>query len=304
MGSEKIKIAFIINPVSGSKRKDHVPALIEKILDKEKFEIIIRFTQHIGHATELADDFVTKNVHILVSVGGDGTVNEIGRALIGTNTALGIIPFGSGNGLARHLNIPLDTESALKLLNYSSIISIDYGIANDHVFFCTCGVGFDAYVGQQFANAAKRGFLTYLKTTVWELFGYKSKKYKLITSQGILKIRAFLITFANANQWGNNVYVAPHADIQDGKMEVCILSPFPFLAIPFIGVRLFKKSLDQSHFITTFNTSSIELTRKKKGIFHFDGEPVETRRKIKIRIIKQGLKVVVACRSVFNVESI
>jgi diacylglycerol kinase (ATP) len=290
----KTKIAFVINPVSGTRKKDHVPGLIDQILDKNKYEPVIVLTQRAGHATELTREFVAQGVPIVVSVGGDGTVNEIGRALVETNTAMGILPFGSGNGLARHMQIPMDTAKAIELFNHSKISAVDYGKANDVVFFCTCGVGFDAHIGHQFATAPKRGFLSYAKITLREFRNYKPQHYKFQLDKETTERDAFLITFANANQWGNNAFVNPKADIQDGIMEICIAaSKFPIWAVPSIAIRLFNKTLDRSKYMTTLKSNSVIVDRESAGIFHFDGEPAETGKTINIKIIKGGLKMVV-----------
>ena len=293
MSTNKTRIAFIINPVSGTKKKDHVPGLIKQILDPEKYEPIIVLTQRAGHATELAKEFVSQNVPIIMSVGGDGTVNEIGRALVNTNSAMGIIPFGSGNGLARHLGIPMDTVKAIELLNHHKVTAIDYGTANEFTFFCTCGVGFDAHIGHQFAIAPKRGFATYVKTTLREYINYKPKKYKIETGDQSIKKKAFLITFANANQWGNNAFVAPQADIQDGKIDICIMGPIHFYSVFSIGISLFRKRLNRNSHMTVLTANKMFVKRKKAGIFHIDGEPVETKKKINIETHHLGLKVAV-----------
>ena len=295
---EKTKIAFVINPVSGTKKKDHVPGLIDKILDKNWFEPIIVLTKKAGHATDLTREFVAQGVPIVVSVGGDGTVNEIGRALVDTKTAMGILPFGSGNGLARHMQIPIDTAKAIDLFNHSKICNVDYGKANDFTFFCTCGVGFDAHIGHQFATAPKRGFASYAKITLREFRAYKPLTYKMKMDKETVERSAYLITFANANQWGNNAYVNPNADVQDGMMEICCAAPkFPLWAVPGIAIRLFNKTLDKSKYMTTYKSTSVVVDRDSAGIFHFDGEPAETGKTIDIKIVKGGLKMVVDQKS-------
>ena len=173
------KIGFIINPISGTKPKDCVPEFINKYLEGNGNSITIKFTVRAGHATELAAEMVAQGFDVVAAVGGDGTVNEVAKALIHTNTAFAIIPFGSGNGLARHLGIPLKTEEAIKLLADYKVAEIDYATANGIPFFCTCGAGFDAHIGHQFAIAENRGFFTYLTSTIREFIQYKPKKYKI-----------------------------------------------------------------------------------------------------------------------------
>ena len=146
-----------MNPISGTSDKKDIPYLIEELLDKEQFDYSIRETEYAGHAYEIAKESKEQGIDIVVAVGGDGTVNEIGRALVHSNTALGIIPTGSGNGLARHLLIPMKIKGAIQVLNDCEITDLDYGIINEHPFFCTCGVGFDAFISEKFAEAGKRG---------------------------------------------------------------------------------------------------------------------------------------------------
>ena len=148
---EKKKITFILNPISGTHSKDEIPAMIESILDKERFDTEIVFTEYAGHAAEIAEARAEAKTDIVVAVGGDGTVNEVARSLVHTESALGIIPCGSGNGLARHLCIPLNPRKAISIINQCQIESFDYGVINDIPFFCTCGMGFDAFISLKFA---------------------------------------------------------------------------------------------------------------------------------------------------------
>lgn len=293
--NKKEKILFLINPISGTKKKDNLPEKILKLIDKSKYEAEIHITRFRGDATEVVPIKMIEGFRRFVAVGGDGTVNEIAKALVDSEGILGIIPLGSGNGLARHLNIPLNLEKAMKLINEGKVDSIDYGRMNDEPFFCTCGVGFDAHIGNEFAKNKGRGFLTYIKVTISDFFKYKPKKYRIkIDKELKMKTRAFLITAANASQYGNNAYIAPTADIQDGKLDICILSPFRLHRAPGLGIRMFAKKIDKSSLMHTIQASEVVLKRKKAGVVHFDGEPSEMGKKIKIRIISRGLKVMVS----------
>ena len=149
----KKKITFILNPISGTHNKNMIPEYIDEIISKDDFDYEIRTTEYAGHAAEIAHDCVEQQVDVVVAVGGDGTVNEVARSLTHSQTALGIIPCGSGNGLARHLCIPLDVKKALRIINHCQIESFDYGVINDLPFFCTCGMGFDAFISFKFAEA-------------------------------------------------------------------------------------------------------------------------------------------------------
>jgi YegS/Rv2252/BmrU family lipid kinase len=287
----KTDIAFIVNPISGTRRKDDIQQLIQTNLDAEIFSPEIVFTAYRGHGTELAKSLVEKGTRIIVAVGGDGTVNEVAKALIHTDSSLGIIPIGSGNGLARHLGIPLNIPKAINLLNHSESILIDYGIVNDKLFFCTCGTGFDAYVSMEFAKGKKRGVMSYIEKMITGYFNYKSQQYKL-TGNGVdLKGKAFVLTFANASQWGNNAYIAPQASVQDGKVDISIMSNMPIIAIPSLAIQLFSKNIDRNLFMTTMRTDEVTLIRQESGPFHFDGEPYNEGTEIHVKIIPEGLMV-------------
>ena len=147
----KKRVTFIVNPISGTHSKDELPDLIERVMDKEQFDCQIVSTEYAGHASELARQSADEGVDIVVAVGGDGTVNEVARSLTHTQTALAIVPCGSGNGLARHLCLPLDMKKAVGIINECCIDEFDYGIINDLPFFCTCGMGFDAFISLKFA---------------------------------------------------------------------------------------------------------------------------------------------------------
>lgn len=290
------KIAFIINPISGTGRKEQLPDLIQRELNYELFEPEIVFTERRGHGTKLAADFVAKGYDVVVAVGGDGTVNEIARSLIHTDTTLGIVPIGSGNGLARHLGIPMNTSKAIENLNHSEQIFIDYGLVNEKPFFCTCGTGFDAYVSLEFAKGKRRGIISYIEKMITGYFNYKPQNCHLVGKGIDLKSKAFVITFANAAQWGNNAYIAPQASVQDGKLDISIMSNFPIIAIPSIALQLFTKTIDKDFFVSTLRTKEVTLTRDEPGPFHYDGEPYEEGLHIHIKIVHEGLRVMVKKR--------
>ncbi len=290
-------IAFIINPISGTQNKRKLPKLIEQTLDKEQWLANIEFTERAGHARELASQYAKMGFHAVVAVGGDGTVNEVACGLRDTDTAMGIIPMGSGNGFARHLNIPMRSAGAIEMLNHSEVIEADYGLANDRVFVTTCGTGFDALVAYQFATAGSRGFQTYVKKIMQDVLTYKPETYRITDGKDIdIEHKAFLLTFANANQWGNKAYIAPHASIQDGKMDICMLSSSAILGAPALAVSLFTKTIDKSMFMDTLQARDITLYRESESPFHIDGDPVSMPRQIRIRMVENGLKVLVAKR--------
>ena len=291
-------IAFIINPISGtqSSSRKKLPKLIDKELDHSQWLPNIVFTEYAGHGTELARQFAVMGFEAVVAVGGDGTVNEVARGLRDTQTAMGIIPIGSGNGFARHLHIPMNPTRAIQMLNHSEAIVVDYGMANDKMFVTTCGVGFDAHIADRFATSGKRGFATYFQNAVKDVFSYEPETYHIVGEGIDLTHKAFLITFANANQWGNDAYIAPHASMQDGLMDICIMSSSALLGAPGLAVRLFTKSISSSLFMDTVKAKDIMLYREKESPFHIDGDPVQMDKDIHIRIVPEGLHVLVEKR--------
>lgn len=197
------KVLFVVNPISGTSDKNQILEYIEQTLNKDDIDWEIAKTQYAGHAIELTKDAAAKGYDTVVAIGGDGTVNEVARSLIHTNTSLGIIPCGSGNGLARHLEISQDYKRAVDIIQNGLVHTIDYGLVNNLPFFCTCGVGFDAFVSLKFASAGKRGLLTYLENTLVEGLRYKPETYEIEDEEGSVKMKAFLIACANASQYGN-----------------------------------------------------------------------------------------------------
>jgi diacylglycerol kinase (ATP) len=291
--SDKEKILFIINPISGGKKKDLFLSLLEKIPDRTKFSVELCKTEYAGHSSLIAREAVKSGVMKIIAVGGDGTVNEIGKELIGTNASLGIIPFGSGNGLARHLKIPMNTQKALELLNNNTSKSIDVGLMNNEAFFCTAGLGFDAHIGEIFAGIKGRGLAGYIKSVFKEYFSYVTEEYTVEINKKKSIHRAFLITAANAGQYGNNVYIAPQADISDGWLDLCIVKNFRIHKLPAMAFRVLTKSIDKSNYTTTIQAKQFIICRRNKGPYHLDGEPFEGGKEFVFEIKEKALKVLV-----------
>ena len=292
----KKKIYFIVNPISGIGRQKVIEKLIDEQLDRTLFEYEIGYTKAAKHATELAQQAAAKNFDIVVAVGGDGSVNETAKGLIGSNTAMAIIPTGSGNGLARHLNIPLDLEKAMEVINKANETRIDSIQMNDETFVNVAGVGFDAHIGWEFAKYGKRGFSSYVKVIAREFPKYKAQDFELtIDGKTIIK-NAYLISFANGSQWGNNAHIAPTADIADGIMDIAILKDFKFYSGLSIGYKLFKKTLHKSSHLEIIKAKEVIL--KQKGtIAHIDGEPIEMGNELRIKVNPLSLKVIIPCGS-------
>ena len=289
----KKKAVFIINLISGTSDKAAIPGLIDQYLDKTKFEYEIAVTQYAGHASEIAAKAKDDGVDVVVAIGGDGTVNEVARAIVHSSTALGIIPCGSGNGLARHLLLPLNVRKAIEVINRCEIRQLDYGIINDYPFFCTCGMGFDAFVSMKFAEAGKRGPITYVENVLREGLKYKPETYTIEDDNGTLQYKAFLISCANASQYGNNAYIAPQASMSDGLMDVIIMEPFDVFEAPQISIEMFSKTLDKNSKIKTFRTRHLHIRRDKPGVIHYDGDPVMTGADIDVELKPKGINIIV-----------
>lgn len=289
----KKKIVFIMNPISGTASKASIPNLIDSILDKDRFEYEIRTTERAGHASEIASEAKEAHVDIVVAVGGDGTVNEVARAIVHSDTALGILPCGSGNGLARHLMLPMNLKKSIEIINQCEIHDLDYGVINGYPFFCTCGMGFDAFVSMKFAESGKRGPISYAENILREGLKYQPETYTLEDETGTKQYKAFLISCANASQYGNNAYIAPQASMSDGLLDVIIMEPFDVIEAPQISIEMFNKTLDKNSKIKTFKCKRLHIHRKQAGYIHYDGDPIMTDADVDIELKSKGIRVVV-----------
>lgn len=291
MSTQKKKICFIVNPISGIGRQKLIEKLIDEELDRQRADYEIVYTKAAKHATGLAKDAAQRGFDIVVAVGGDGSVNETAKGLVGTTTAMAILPAGSGNGLARHLKIPLKLKQAMHIIQSGKRVAIDTIRFNEETFVNVAGVGFDAHIGWEFAKFGKRGFASYLKVIRREFPKYKAQDFELEIDGTNFRKNAYLISFANGSQWGNNAYIAPEADISDGWMDVAILKDFKFHQGLSLGIKLFRKTLHTSSFLEVIKAKQV-LLRQHGTIAHIDGEPLEIGQTIHISIQPQSLFVI------------
>lgn len=289
----RMRLLAIVNPISGRTSKARVRESILGNIDTTKYEVAIEMTQRPGHATELAAKAVEEGVEVVVAVGGDGTVNEVAKALVGTSTALGIIPCGSGNGLARHLHIPMDVRKAVQILNEGTAIAIDSMTVNGIPCFCTMGVGYDAKVSEEYSKESTRGFVTYARKFIGGWFSYEPQEYIIVTDEKVMERKAVAITCANANQWGNGFHVAPKASLRDGLIDVTIIHPIKFVnAIP-MPAQILGYSFDKNPDVETLRVKSLLIKRRNTDVIHVDGEPIKVVKDIKIVIQRQSLYTIV-----------
>lgn len=282
-----------MNPISGTSNKKGIPDLIHSGIDSERFDYEIRLTEYAGHAAAIAAEARDNHIDVVVAIGGDGTVNEVARSLVHSETALGIIPCGSGNGLARHLLLPLNVKKAIAVINKCEIHKLDYGVINGHEFFCTCGMGFDAFVSQKFAESGKRGPISYIENILREGLKYKPETYVVEDETGTKRYKAFLISCANASQYGNNAYIAPQASMSDGLLDVVVMEPFDVLDAPQVSIDMMNKTLDKNSKIKTFRCKQLHIHRNQEGVIHYDGDPVMTGKDIDIHLEEKGINIVV-----------
>lgn len=255
------------------------------------WEVEVVYTKGHGDATRLALSAVEKGCDTVIAAGGDGTINETAAALCGTGVVLGILPCGSGNGLARHLGIPVDLREGLKVILESHPEDIDYATVNDMKFFCTCGVGFDAAVSAAFAKKKTRGKFTYLQSTFETYASYEPEHYTISANGKKLTEKAFLVAVCNASQYGNNAYIAPRASINDGLLDVTIIHAGNTLSTALVGVDMMTGMIERNMLIQTFRTDNIVIERERRGPSHLDGEPLEMDECLDIRCHHNGLRV-------------
>ena len=287
-------ILAIINPVSGTGSKDKIPRLIDTVVDQEKNDVSIVMSEYAGHAHEIATQAVKDGIDIVVAIGGDGTVNEVGSALCNTGTAMAIVPSGSGNGLARHLRISMNASRALQVLNNGVVGQFDYCTINGKPFFCTCGMGFDAAVSYKFSNEGTRGFITYIKTALSEYIKYQPQDYVINIDGTELKEKAFVIACCNAAQYGNNAYIAPRATMQDGLIDVTVMHPFNMIESPLIGARLFLRQLNHDNHVSIYRGKHVIIERTHEDIIHVDGDPMIMPARVEIQNVSRGISIMVA----------
>jgi len=287
----KQAIWFIVNPISGGKKvHQSIVELIDNQLDKQLYVPKVCYTEYAGHATKIASDAVINNIPIVVAIGGDGTVNEVGKALVHTKTALGIIPTGSVNGLARELEIPMKAAKAIESLNTPVSKIIDVCYANEVPFFCTAGIGFDAHCADILSKKRVRGLLNFINVGLSEFWKYKSLKCVF----GADDYEVFSITFGNASQYGNNAYITPAAIIDDGLIDCTIISPHTtWQALPMIA-QLFNGNIYSSKLSENYRGTKFKVSTNQNCLIHYDGEPLQLNtNELTISVSEKSLRVIV-----------
>ncbi|MBI1289278.1 MAG: YegS/Rv2252/BmrU family lipid kinase [Flavobacteriales bacterium] len=289
----KHKIRIIVNPVSGSGRRKKMLKAIETELDSNKFDFEVVRTEYHRHAIELTQEGIDSGCEAVIIAGGDGSINQVGQTLAGTDVALGILPAGSGNGLARSLGIPMNPKKAVQNLNNFHFRTIDTGLANGKAFMNMAGVGFDSAVCDAFHQQKTRGLFKYFVLGVNLIWNYKLQTYKVTADGREFERKAWQIDLANSSQYGNDALVAPKALVDDGMLDAVVLNPMPIPQMFINFYRLFQGTLHQSKYIKTFKFKKMTITQERPDVSHLDGDPFDLGKVVEIEINPASLKVIV-----------
>ena len=287
----KPKLRFIINPISGHGKAASVEALVNQSQLASKFNVEINKTLARGHAIELAKEAALNNYHGVIAVGGDGTVNEVASSLLNSKTALGIIPMGSGNGLARHLKIPINPTKAIQYLLSSELKTIDTLKINNWFSVNVSGLGYDGYVAYLFDKAGKRGLSSYTKIGLREYFSYPIAGFEIEADEKSVNAQAHMVVIANASQFGNAAIISPRSNLQDGLMDVIIVKRPALIDLPLTFFRLFSGSLKPDKNIQMLQCKKLKVKASKALHLHVDGEPHEPLYALEVQIVPNSLNV-------------
>ncbi|NVO21610.1 MAG: diacylglycerol kinase family lipid kinase [Bacteroidetes bacterium] len=296
MEPRKANILFIVNPKAGItiKSKLFIRLLAGHYLDSERYMPEIQFTQYVSHATEIANEAVKNGIPTIVAVGGDGTINEVASALVNTGTVMGILPTGSGNGLAHHLKIPMNLISALRVINKGNSKLIDtISINNSRLFTSIAGIGFDAMVAEKFASSGVRGLFSYMRIIIQEFKNYQPVDYEMVLDGKIYNKNALFISFANSDQFGFRSRIAPQARIDDGWLDVCVVTKPSFFKVFFIAPRVFVGTVGKTGYAEYFKAKEVEIRRSGGSQVNIDGEAVTIEQDMKLKINPLSLRVIV-----------
>ncbi len=290
------RILFIINPISGVFKKEGIPEKIAKYLDYVKYDFTIRYTQYAGHATEMARDAVKDGYGVVVAVGGDGSINEVARGLIGTEVALGVIPYGSGNGMAGHLKLPVrNAKKAIEVLNTGKVTKIDAVNTTCGYFFSVGGFGFDAHAARRFRSQVMRGFFSYMIASAREVFYHYQPSYAKIQIDDIeVERETYLFTAFNSSQFGYKLGVFPATSMHDGMMDVILVRSFPLKRLFTIFIAMLLKRPDLVPEAESFRAKKIKIYGSPKRVYQFDGDHFIFHEDLYMEIEPNALNIIVA----------
>lgn len=288
--STKKSILFIVNPISGGIKLTNINESISQHIDHQRFNWKVFETQKGGDATLKANK-EKSNYDIICAIGGDGTINEVAQCLIGTQTAFAVIPKGSGNGFSNHFKIPKNMGGAIEIINRHQSKTIDTGLLDGKPFLSVAGIGFDAVVAKAFDTFGTRGYLSYIRLTIKHYISYKPQVYHIKTDTSTFTERALLITIANSSQFGNDITIAPTAEISDGRLKLVLLKPFRWWQIPALFISLKRNKIHQSKHCKTMDVKNLTIESEDR-IAHLDGEPTNIGATTSISVRASSLKMI------------
>jgi diacylglycerol kinase family enzyme len=282
-----LKTHVIVNLRSGAARRAY--PLVEQFARRRGCTLTV--TRHARHACELATEALAEDSELIVAVGGDGTMNEVATAMVGTRATLGLVPCGSGNGLGRHLRIHGSATHALGILETGTPRLIDTGFADGHAFFCAAGLGFEAEIARRFNTLERRGFTRYLATAARAFARWTPETYTVHAGAEVIRLSAFTLAVANADQYGNNARIAPGARIDDGELDLTAVPPLsPLNALP-LALRLFRGSLGSVPEVLRRRNARFVIERAAPGLLHTDGELHPAGARIEFVVRARSLRV-------------
>lgn len=294
-----MKARFIYNPRSGYNRRN--PRLLEyakRFIATHDLDARLAPTERPRHATELALQALEDGCDLVVAIGGDGTMNEVASALVGSPAVFGLIPCGSGNGLGRHLGLAGTTESAFQTLLDGKPRVIDTGSANGIRFFNTMGVGFDAEISDRFNRLSSRGLPAYIRTALSTILRFRRQAYIIRSENASIATDAFIISVANSDQYGNDCFIAPGASVDDGRLNLTVMKSIHVLNVVPMALRLFTKSIDQSSSVQRMVGTHFVIERPAPGLIHTDGETHMTDARVDVTIHPRSLRIMAPPRPV------
>ncbi len=295
MDTPKKRLLFLVNPVSGvnQDKKASLSAQLAEILDASLYDWEVVVSETAVQLYELSKAAAENGTDVVIAVGGDGTLNQVAKGIFGSKTILGLVPAGSGNGLAHHLEIPLDISKSLAIINQMKVKPMDTVNINEELFVSIAGVGFDALVAQKFARSQRRGFFSYVRIATREYPNYRPRKYRMLIDGKLVERQALFVSFANTNQFGYNTIISPDAQIDDGLMDVCIVKKVPLAYAPQVVGLLLTKKIGTSDYVEIIRAKEVQLKRNKKRVVNIDGEPVKLAKELTVKVNPLSLRVIV-----------
>lgn len=288
------QVLFIINKYSGTGYKPAVEGRLLSFCQQAGLEAHLEFTQGRGHATQLAREASqSKNFDVVFAMGGDGTVNEVAKGVVNTNQVMGIIPKGSGNGLARHLGIPLDFKKCLSYIASTEVIAMDSFTVNNHLSINVSGIGFDGHIAGLFGKNGKRGLVNYARLVLQEFMQYPEFSGEIMIDGVLVSEQAFVLAFANSSQFGNNARIAPHASVCDGELDISFVRKVPFVQAAGFAQKMFTGNLGTSRFVKIIKGKEIKIRFPRPMAYHIDGETMQPASEFAIKINPGSIRLLI-----------